>query len=114
MKLTVRTAHRYNSYGVIMRFTVILEPEEVGYSVYCPTLAGCVSQGDSRQEALANIREAIEGILAVREKHHRPPPHETAELVAEEVRRCLTARQAEGLPLTIETDVVEVSMPVAV
>ena len=91
-----------------MKFTVILEPEEVGYSVYCPALPGCVSQGDSREEALDNIREAIEGILFVREKHGRSIATETAELVAEEVRRCLMERQAEGLPLTIETEEVEI------
>ena len=45
-----------------MKFIVILEPEEIGYSIHCPSLPGCVSQGDSREEAVANIREAIEGI----------------------------------------------------
>ena len=97
-----------------MRFTVILEPEETGYSVHCPALSGCVSQGDSRGEALANIREAIEGILALREKHRMPFPEETPELVAEEIRSCLEDRSAEGLPLTIETEEVEVSPKVAV
>ncbi len=44
-----------------MRFTVVLEQEEDGgYVVTVPALPGCVSQGDSRKEALANIREAIE------------------------------------------------------
>jgi predicted RNase H-like HicB family nuclease len=43
-----------------MRYTVILEQEEDGgYVASVPALAGCVSQGDSRGEALANIREAI-------------------------------------------------------
>jgi len=97
-----------------MRFTVILEPEERGYSIHCPALPGCVSQGDSREEALTNIREAIEGILAVREKHHIPLPEETPELVAEEIRHCLEERRAEGLPLTIETEEVEVSPKVTV
>lgn len=58
-----------------MKFTVILEPEkDGGYSVHCPVLPGCVSQGDSLDEALANIREAIEGILEVRRKHGMPVP----------------------------------------
>lgn len=40
---------------------VILEPDEDGgYHVYCPSLPGCHSQGDSIDEALANIKEAIE------------------------------------------------------
>ena len=44
-----------------MRYTVVLEREsDGGFVVSVPTLPGCVSQGDSRSEALANIREAIE------------------------------------------------------
>ena len=40
---------------------VILHPaEEGGYWVEVPSLPGCVSQGDTREEALANIKEAIE------------------------------------------------------
>jgi predicted RNase H-like HicB family nuclease len=44
-----------------MRYTVVLEREsDGGYVADVPTLPGCVSQGDSRAEALSNIREAIE------------------------------------------------------
>ena len=44
-----------------MRYTVVLEQEEDGgYVAIVPALPGCVSQGDDRAEALANIREAIE------------------------------------------------------
>jgi predicted RNase H-like HicB family nuclease len=40
---------------------VILEPsEDGGYTVRVPTLPGCISEGDDREEALANIREAIQ------------------------------------------------------
>lgn len=43
-----------------MRYTVILEREaDGGYVVSVPALPGCVSQGDTRDEALGNIREAI-------------------------------------------------------
>ena len=91
-----------------MKFTVILEPETIGYSVHCPALPGCVNQGDSREEAMTNIREAIEGILALREKHNMPLPEETPELVSQEIRCSLSERKAEGLPLKIETDEVEV------
>src|SRR5438105_7546065 len=44
-----------------MRYTVVLEQDpDGGYVVSVPTLPGCVSQGDTRSEALSNIREAIE------------------------------------------------------
>lgn len=44
-----------------MRYTVVLEQEsDGGYVASVPALPGCVSQGDTRAEALANIREAIE------------------------------------------------------
>ena len=43
-----------------MRYTVVLEQEnDGGFVVSVPALPGCVSQGDTRAEALANIREAI-------------------------------------------------------
>ena len=42
-------------------FKVLLEPDQDGgYVVVCPSLPGCYSQGETIQEALANIREAIE------------------------------------------------------
>ncbi|MCI0454240.1 MAG: type II toxin-antitoxin system HicB family antitoxin [Candidatus Dadabacteria bacterium] len=44
-----------------MQIKVILEPaEEGGYIVYAPSLPGCISEGDTEEEALANIKEAIE------------------------------------------------------
>ena len=44
-----------------MKLKVILEPsDEGGYTVYVPSLPGCVSEGDTREEALANICDAIE------------------------------------------------------
>jgi len=44
-----------------MKIKVVLEPsEEGGYTVYVPSLPGCISEGDNREEALSNIREAIE------------------------------------------------------
>lgn len=43
-----------------MKFQVVLEPsDEGGYTVYVPSLPGCISEGDTLEEALANIREAI-------------------------------------------------------
>jgi predicted RNase H-like HicB family nuclease len=44
-----------------MELKVILEPQiEGGFTVHVPSLPGCVSQGETREEALANIKEAIE------------------------------------------------------
>ena len=44
-----------------MKLTVILEPqEEGGFTVYVPSLPGCISQGETKAEALDNIKEAIE------------------------------------------------------
>lgn len=98
-----------------MKFTVILEPEaDGGYSVVCPTVPGCVSQGESLEEALANIREAILLCLEVRRDEGMPTPKETPEIVAEEIKACLKDRAEEGLPLTIETREVEVEAEVAV
>jgi len=47
-----------------LKFTVILrEEKEGGYSAQVVELPGCISQGENREEALANIREAIEGYV---------------------------------------------------
>lgn len=44
-----------------MHIKIILEPsEEGGYTAIVPALPGCISEGDSRREAIENIREAIE------------------------------------------------------
>jgi predicted RNase H-like HicB family nuclease len=43
-----------------MKLKVILEKsEEGGYTVFVPSLPGCISEGDTREEAIVNIREAI-------------------------------------------------------
>ena len=98
-----------------MQFTVVLSPEaDSGYSIVCPAVPGCVSQGESLDEALANIREAILLCLEVRKEEGQAAPVETPELVAEVIRACLEDRAEEGLPLTIETRIVEVEAEVAV
>ena len=44
-----------------MNLSVVLEPsEEGGYTVYVPSLPGCLSEGETKEEALTNIREASE------------------------------------------------------
>jgi predicted RNase H-like HicB family nuclease len=66
-----------------MRFLVTLEQDEDRVWVLeCPSIPGCVSQGETRKEALENIKEAI--------------------------ALCLEVRAEQGLPLTVETEEVEV------
>ena len=66
-----------------MRFQVTMDRDENGmWVVECPSIPGCVSQGKTRREALANIQEAI--------------------------ALCLEVRAERGLPLTVETHEVEV------
>lgn len=97
------------------KFTVVLEPEDGGgYSVHCPALPGCSSQGNSIEEALDNIREAILGVLKVRQEERLPKPRETPEVVTEEIRQILADRAEDGLSLTIETREVELPAEVAV
>jgi predicted RNase H-like HicB family nuclease len=48
-----------------MKYPVVLEKSDEGYSVNCPALPGCWSQGDTEQEALDNIRDAIHEHLEV-------------------------------------------------
>ncbi len=53
----------------VMKLPVILRPGEDGWIVAeCPVIPGCISQGQTRQEALDNIREAIELCLETREE----------------------------------------------
>jgi len=56
-----------------VKLKVVLEPsEEGGYTVYVPSLPGCISEGDTREEALGNIREAIELYLEPTEDDYVP------------------------------------------
>ena len=56
-------------------YEVVLIPEEEGgYSVTVPVLPGCVSQGETREEALEMIREAIELYLESLQAHGDSPP----------------------------------------
>ena len=58
-----------------MRLHVIVEQDEDGYFVAeVPALPDCLSQGKTREEALTNIREAIEGWFEVMESKHSPGP----------------------------------------
>ena len=61
-----------------MKLMVTIDRDEDGiWIVKCPSIPGCVSQGDTKEEAIANIREAI--------------------------ALCIEVRAEQGLPLTVET-----------
>jgi len=64
---------------VIRRYTVVLEPdlEEGGYTVTVPALPGCVTEGDTLEEALENARDAIRSLLAYLTDTGKPIPVET-------------------------------------
>lgn len=67
-----------------MKFRVTIDRDEDGvWIVECPSIPGCVSQGETKEQALENIKEAIE--------------------------LCLEVRAEKGLPLTIETRDIEVA-----
>ncbi len=65
-----------------MKFTVILEPqEEGGFTVTVPALPGCISEGENREEALNNIKEAIELYIEVLKEDGKPIPQDVGEEV---------------------------------
>ena len=67
-----------------MKFRVHIEPDEDGVFVAeCPTLPGCISQGATRAEAVANIKDAIAGYLASLEKHNEAVPLPVSEELVE-------------------------------
>lgn len=67
-----------------MLFNVTIDRDEDGmWIVECPSIPGCVSQGKSKEEALENIKDAI--------------------------KLCLEVRSEKGMPLTIETRLIEVA-----
>ena len=58
-----------------MKFAITLEKDEDGFIIAsCPALPGCHSQGKTRQEAVANIEEAIRGYIASKRKHGESLP----------------------------------------
>ena len=73
------------AWSVHMKFTVTLERDEDGvWIVECPSIPGCVSQGSTKEEALKNVQEAIQ--------------------------LCLEFRSERGLPLTIETKQIDITV----
>ena len=101
------------------KFVVILEQDENGcYAIHCPALPGCSSQGETRDDALTMIVDAIEGVLEVIEERKEEEPElefvlqETPQLLAEELREILEYRAECGQPLVVEF--AEVAVPAAV
>lgn len=66
-----------------MKYRVLIEPDEDGVFVaQVPSLPGCISQGQTREQAIENIKEAIALYLESLEAHNEPvPPTITEELV---------------------------------
>ena len=62
---------------------VIIYPGEDGFRVVeCPSLPGCISQGRTKEEALANIREAIDLYIETLEEQGRRIPKDQVEVIA--------------------------------
>ena len=58
-----------------MKYAITLEQDEDGFIIAsCPALPGCHSQGKTREEAIANIEEAIRGYIASKRKHGEALP----------------------------------------
>ena len=62
-----------------MRYAVVIEKTETGYSAYVPDLPGCVSVGNTREEMDRNIREAIELYLDELRSQGAPIPAPTTD-----------------------------------
>ncbi len=87
MRGLIRVGHtgRLTKERTAVKFNVTIERDEDGvWVVECPSIPGCVSQSKTREEALQNIREAI--------------------------ALCIEVRGKRGLPLTVETRQVEVTL----
>ena len=64
----------------MLRYSVKLKAQkEGGFTVTVPALPGCISEGETVEESLRNIADAIEGYIAVLAKHNRTIPVEVAE-----------------------------------
>ncbi len=62
----------------ILKYTVIFEPaEEGGYVVTVPALPGCITEGDTLEEAMEMVKDAISGYIASLEKHGEQIPVES-------------------------------------
>lgn len=70
----------------VLRYTAIFEPaEEGGYVVSVPALPGCITEGDTFEEAVKMIKDAMKGYLAVLKKEKLEIPEETEDVVVTKV-----------------------------
>lgn len=70
----------------ILKYTAIFEPaEEGGYVVSVPAIPGCVTQGDTFEEAVEMIKDALGGCLAVLKEEGQEIPKETEDVVVTKV-----------------------------
>jgi len=70
----------------IRRFSIVIEKDADGYFVFCPELQGCYSQGDTYEEALENIKDAVKLHLEDRiNRRERLPKTESVSLSTVEV-----------------------------
>ena len=58
--------------GQYQYLVVLTNQSDGGYTVTVPSLPGCVSEGETKAEAIRNIKDAIEGYLVVARKHNLP------------------------------------------
>ena len=70
---------------MLKQFKVIIESEENGFSAHVPALPGCASQGDSVEETLGNIKEAIELYVWSLKDDNLPIPESTVDVLLKEV-----------------------------
>ena len=65
-----------------MKFRVFIEKDEEGHFVAeCPSLPGCISQGNTRNEAVTNLKDAIEGYIKSLKKHNESIPSIEEEMI---------------------------------
>ncbi len=89
-------------------YTVVLAPDPNlgGYYATVPAMPGAVSQGETREETLANVRDAMEGSLEAAHEQGFDALEETPELVTADIADTLEFRAEEGWDLLVETAVV--------
>lgn len=89
-------------------YTVILspEPEAGGYSVTVPAMPGAITEGATREAALAAIAEVMATWLEIARGEGYDPLPETPEVIGQQVASVIEDRQAEGWDTAIETTLV--------